>query len=44
MKMKAICDGQSTKLQVVQESVDMYREVYIMTTSRMGVLRTVSNV
>lgn len=40
--MKAICDGRSTKYQVVQESLEMYREVYVMTTQRMDVLKTVS--
>lgn len=41
IKMKAICDGQSTKMQVVHESLNMYREVFVRTTQQMDVLRTV---
>lgn len=40
--MKAICDGQSTRVQVVQESLEMYREVYVRTVNRMDVLKRVS--
>lgn len=42
IKMKAICDGRSTRRDVVQESLDMYRDVYIRTTQRMDVLKAVS--
>ena len=41
IRMKAICDGQSTRMQVVQESLDMYRDVFVRTTQRMDVLKTV---
>jgi len=41
IKMKAICDGQSTKGQVVHESLTMYREVFVRTTQQMDVLKTV---
>lgn len=39
--MKAICDGRSTRRDVVQESLDMYRDVYIRTTQRMDLLKAV---
>ena len=40
--MKAICDGNSTRVQVVHESLEMYRDVYVRTTQRMDVLKSVS--
>lgn len=42
LKMKAICEGRTTRLNVVQESLDMYRDVYLKTTRRMDVLQAVS--
>ncbi|GAB7351247.1 hypothetical protein MBLNU459_g1673t1 [Dothideomycetes sp. NU459] len=39
IKMKAICEGRTTRREVVQESLDMYRDVYIRTTQRMDVLK-----
>ena len=40
-KMKDICEGRATRAQVVHESLEMYREVYVRTTQRMDVLKTV---
>lgn len=40
IKMKAICDGQMTRAQVVNESIDMYRDVYKRTFRRLDVLKT----
>lgn len=39
--MKAICDGQTTKLAVVQESLDMYRDMYSRTSGRLEVMKEV---
>lgn len=41
IKMKSICDGQSQKRQVVQESLEMYRDVFMRTVQQMDVLRAV---
>lgn len=40
--MKAICDGQMTKVQVVNESIEMYRDVYMRSVQRLDVLKAVS--
>lgn len=40
--MKAICEGRKTKREVLDESIDMYRGVYIQTQRRLDVLRAVS--
>ena len=39
MKMKAICEGQKTRREVVEETVAQYRAVYTRTQQRMDVLR-----
>jgi DNA topoisomerase III len=39
--MKAICDGQRTKNDVVQQSVEQYRAVYLRTKEQIGVLKAV---
>ncbi|GAB7357976.1 hypothetical protein MBLNU230_g0143t1 [Neophaeotheca triangularis] len=39
LRMKAICDGEKTKLQVVQESIDQYRHVYLLSQHRLGELK-----
>jgi DNA topoisomerase III len=41
LQMKAICDGQRTKDDVVQQSVDQYRAVYLRTKEQIGVLKAV---
>lgn len=43
LQMKAICEGRSTKHQVVQQSLEQYREVFVRTKQHMGVLKGVSN-
>jgi len=40
--MKAICEGRSTSREVVHESLDMYRDVFLRTTQRIDVLKTAS--
>lgn len=42
LQMKAICDGQRTRNDVVQHNLDQYRAVYLRTKDQMGVLRAVS--
>ncbi|KPI41916.1 DNA topoisomerase 3 [Cyphellophora attinorum] len=39
LKMKAICDGGKTKTEVVQESIEQYREVFVLTQRRIDVLK-----
>ncbi|KAF2837953.1 DNA topoisomerase [Patellaria atrata CBS 101060] len=39
LQMKAICEGRTTRNDVVQSSLDQYREVYIRTQSQMNVLK-----
>lgn len=41
--MKAICEGRKTRREVVDETVEQYRAVYVRTQARMEVLRTVSS-
>jgi hypothetical protein len=41
--MKAICEGRSTKHQVVQQSLEQYREVFVRTKQQIGVLKGVSS-
>jgi hypothetical protein len=42
--MKAICDGQSTRQQVVQQNLDQYRAVFNRTGQNMDVLKAVSQI
>ncbi|KAK4994172.1 DNA topoisomerase [Elasticomyces elasticus] len=39
LKMKAICENRTTRREVVQQSLEMYREVYVKATRQMDVLR-----
>lgn len=39
--MKAICDGQTSRMAVVQESLDMYRDVYVRTNRHLNVMKAV---
>jgi hypothetical protein len=41
LKMKAICNGQKTKAQVVNETIEQYRGVYAHMQQHPDVLRTV---
>ena len=41
LRMKAICNGTETKSEVVQTSLEQYREVYIRTVQQMSVLQAV---
>ncbi|KAF2744857.1 DNA topoisomerase [Sporormia fimetaria CBS 119925] len=38
-QMKAICDGRSTRHEVVQQNLEQYRAVYTRTTQQIGVLK-----
>lgn len=40
--MKAICEGRSTKNDVVQMNLEKYREVFVRTSQQMDVLKNVS--
>ena len=42
LKMKAICEGRKTRREVIDETVEQYRAVYVRTQQRLDVLRTVS--
>lgn len=42
-KMRAICAGTTTKGDVVHESLDMYRDVYIRTRRGINILKAVSS-
>jgi hypothetical protein len=41
--MRAICEGRERKSDVVAQSLDQYREVFVITTQQMDVLRAVSS-
>ncbi|KAG6307286.1 hypothetical protein E4U45_005182 [Claviceps purpurea] len=43
LKMKAICEGQTTKAVVLRESIGQYRQVFMQTQERLDVLRAVSH-
>lgn len=40
--MKAICEGRKTRRQVVEETIEQYRDVYMRTQRQLGLLRAVS--
>ena len=40
--MKAICEARKNKLEVVQESLDQYRDVYLRVQQKLPVLHAVS--
>jgi DNA topoisomerase III len=42
IQMKAICEGRTTRNDVVQQSLEQYRAVYARTTQRMNILEAVS--
>jgi hypothetical protein len=44
LKMKAICNGRTTRAQVVNETIEQYRGVYARMQQHPGVLRTVRTV
>ncbi|KIW99668.1 uncharacterized protein Z518_11081 [Rhinocladiella mackenziei CBS 650.93] len=39
LKMKAICEGRKSRTEVVQESLDQYREVFVKTQREINVLK-----
>lgn len=41
--MKAICEGRKTKAEVVHETIEQYRDVYVRTQQRLDALRAVSH-
>lgn len=42
LKMKAICEGRKSKAEVVHETIEQYRTVYIQTQRRLDTLRAAS--
>lgn len=42
LKMKAVCEGRRTKMDVVQETIEQYRAVYVRSAQRFDMLRRVS--
>lgn len=42
LKMKAICDGRTSKAAVLQESIAQYRHVFMQTQAKLDVLRQVT--
>jgi DNA topoisomerase-3 len=42
LKMKAICEGRKTRGEVVHETIEQYRDVYMRTQRQLGMLRAVS--
>jgi DNA topoisomerase-3 len=42
VQMKAICDGQTTRQQVVQQNLEQYLTVFNRTAQHMNVLKSVS--
>lgn len=44
LKMKEICAGRKSKQDVVRESVDQYRQVWMRTQNNIGILKDVSHV
>jgi DNA topoisomerase-3 len=41
LKMKAVCEGRKTRQEVIEETVEQYRAVYVRTQQRLDVLRAV---
>lgn len=41
--MKAICEGRKNKNEVIQESLDQYRDVYLRVQQQLPVLHAVGN-
>ena len=42
VQMKAICEGRSTRNDVVQQNLEQYRAVFIRTQQQINVLKDVS--
>jgi DNA topoisomerase-3 len=43
LKMKAICEGRLTKREMLSETIEQYRGVYMRTQQRLDMLRNVSD-
>jgi DNA topoisomerase-3 len=41
LQMKAICEGRASRGDVVRQSIEQYRAVYVRTREQMGVLKEV---
>jgi DNA topoisomerase-3 len=41
LQMKAICEGRASRGDVVQQSIEQYRAVYVRTREQMSVLKEV---
>ena len=42
LKMRAICEGRTTKQAVLQESIRQYRNVYMQSQEKLDILKSVS--
>lgn len=42
LKMKAICEGRKTPQEVIRETIEQYRAVYVRTQRHLNVLHAVS--
>ena len=42
LKMKAICEGRKGQREVIEETIEQYRAVFVRTEQRVDVLRAVS--
>lgn len=42
--MKAICDGRTTRQEVVQQNIEQYRAVFTRTAQQINVLKSVSQI
>jgi DNA topoisomerase-3 len=43
LQMKAICDGTTNRRDVVQQSLEQYRAVFVRTVQQMSVIKAVSS-
>jgi DNA topoisomerase-3 len=43
LKMKAICEGRLSKREMLHDTIEQYRNVYMRTQQRLDVLRSVSS-
>jgi DNA topoisomerase III len=41
LKMKAICEGRKTKNEVIHETIEQYRDVYVRTQRHLSALQAV---
>jgi DNA topoisomerase IA len=42
LKMKAICEGRKSRREVIDETINQYRTVYVRTQQRLNVMKEVN--